>query len=63
MAQSAFADGQSAESARTLQLLSNTLWRQVIAAMVTADVPLCEKDEPLGGGHRIRLGMYCWSDD
>ena len=61
--QSVFADGLSAESARTLQLLSNTLWRQVMTTMVTAAVPLCEKDEPLGGSHRIRLGMYCWSED
>jgi hypothetical protein len=63
MEQSVFADGLSADAARELALLANTLWRQNLATMVKAAVPLCERDEPLGHTHRIRLGMYCWSVD
>ncbi len=63
MEQSVFADGLSATSARELELLANTLWRQNLATMVKAAVPLCEHDEPLGHSYRIRLGMYCWSVD
>ncbi len=59
--QSVFADGLSAESARALEQLANTLWQDVLAAMVQAAVPLCEKDEPAGGDHRVRLGMFCYS--
>ncbi|MCJ0765182.1 DUF6502 family protein [Variovorax terrae] len=59
--QSVFADGLSAESARALEQLANGLWRDVLKAMVEAAVPLCEKDEPRGGSHRIRLGMFCLS--
>ncbi|WP_394787546.1 DUF6502 family protein [Rhodoferax sp.] len=57
--QSVFADGLSAESARQLEQLANSLWRDVLAAMVKAAVPLCEQDEPAGGDQRIRLGMFC----
>ena len=59
--QSVFADGLSAESAKALELLANDLWREVLGAMVKAAVPLCEKDEPAGGDHRVRLGMFCYS--
>ena len=59
--QSVFADGLSAESARELEQLATSLWRDVLATMVKAAVPLCEKDEPAGGDHRIRLGMFCYS--
>lgn len=59
--QSVFADGLSAESARALEQLATTLWQEVLAAMVKAAVPLCEKDEPAGGDQRIRLGMFCYS--
>ena len=59
--QSVFADGLSAASARQLELLANTLWQEVLTRMVQAAVPLCEQDEPAGGDHRIRLGMFCYS--
>ncbi len=59
--QSVFADGLSADSARELELLATRLWRDVLAAMVEAAVPLCEKDEPAGGDQRIRLGMFCYA--
>ncbi len=61
--QSVFADGLSAASARELEQLANSLWREAMATMVKAAVPLCEQDEPLGGSHRLRLGMFCWSAD
>ncbi len=57
--QSVFADGLSAASAQQLEQLANSLWRDVLAAMVQAAVPLCEQDEPAGGNQRIRLGMFC----
>jgi hypothetical protein len=57
--QSVFADGLSLQSAQQLEQLANSLWRDVLAAMVKAAVPLCEKDEPAGGDQRIRLGMFC----
>ncbi len=59
--QSVFADGLSAESARALETLATELWQAVLTAMVKAAVPLCEKDEPAGGDHRVRLGMFCYS--
>jgi len=59
--QSVFADGLSAESARELEKLATQLWQEVLAAMVKAAVPLCEKDEGAGGDHRVRLGMFCYS--
>jgi hypothetical protein len=59
--QSVFADGLSAESARALEQLATSLWQDVLAAMVKAAVPLCEKDEPAGGDQRIRLGMFCYA--
>jgi len=59
--QSVFADGLSAESARELEKLATQLWQEVLAAMVKAAVPLCEKDEGAGGDHRVRLGMFCFS--
>jgi hypothetical protein len=49
----------SAASARQLEQLANSLWRDVLATMVKAAVPLCEQDEPAGGDQRIRLGMFC----
>jgi len=63
MEQSVFADGLSEASAQALAQLANRLWRQVLSAMVKAAVPLCERDEPLGGRYRLRLGMFCWSAD
>lgn len=63
MEQSVFADGLSESSAQALAQLANRLWRHVLTAMVKAAVPLCEHDEPLGGSHRLRLGMFCWSAD
>lgn len=57
--QSVFADGLSAASAQQLEQLANSLWRDVLAAMVQAAVPLCAQDEPAGGDQRIRLGMFC----
>ena len=51
----------SADSARELEQLATRLWRDVLAAMVEAAVPLCEKDEPAGGDQRIRLGMFCYA--
>ena len=57
--QSVFADGLTPESAQQLEQLANALWRDVLAAMVKAAVPLCEQDEPAGGNQRIRLGMFC----
>lgn len=63
MEQSVFADGLSESSARALGQLANRLWKQAMSAMVKAAVPLCEKDEPLGGTYRVRLGMFCWSAD
>lgn len=59
--QSVFADGLSADSARELEMLATRLWQEVLASMVKAAVPLCEKDEPAGGDHRVRLGMFCYS--
>ena len=59
--QSVFADGLSSVSALQLEQLSNTLWRQVLASVVEAAVPLCEQDEPKGGDQRIRVGMFCYS--
>jgi hypothetical protein len=59
--QSVFADGLSAASVHQLEQLANSLWRDVLAAMVQAAVPLCEQDEPAGGNQRIRLGMFCLS--
>ena len=59
--QSVFADGLSEQSAQQLQQLANRLWRDALGAMVKAAVPLCEKDEPAGGNHRIRLGMFCYA--
>jgi len=59
--QSVFADGLSAESVRELERLATHLWREVLATMVEAAVPLCEKDEPAGGDQRLRLGMFCYS--
>lgn len=59
--QSVFADGLSPESVQQLEQLANALWRDVLAAMVQAAVPLCEQDEPAGGNQRIRLGMFCLS--
>lgn len=63
MEQSVFADGLSESSVQALAQLANDLWRQVLTAMVKAAVPLCERDEPLGGSYRLRLGMFCWSAD
>ena len=59
--QSVFADGLSEQSAQELQQLANQLWRDALGVMVKAAVPLCEKDEPAGGNHRIRLGMFCYA--
>ena len=59
--QSVFADGLSPASVQQLEQLANSLWRDVLAAMVQAAVPLCEQDEPAGGNQRIRLGMFCLS--
>ena len=59
--QSVFADGLSPASVQQLEQLANSLWRDVLAAMVQAAVPLCERDEPAGGNQRIRLGMFCLS--
>ena len=61
--QTVFADGLSRESARRLELLSNQLWHDAMTAMVSAAVPLCERDEPLGGDQRIRLGMFCYAEN
>ncbi|MCX7278553.1 MAG: DUF6502 family protein [Burkholderiales bacterium] len=57
--QSVFADGLSPQSVQQLEQLANSLWRDVMAAMVKAAIPLCEQDEPAGGNQRIRLGMFC----
>ncbi len=57
--QSVFADGLTPASAQQLEQLANSLWRDVLASMVQAAVPLCEQDEPAGGDQRIRLGMFC----
>ncbi len=59
--QSVFADGLSPASVQQLEQLANALWRDVLAAMVQAAVPLCAQDEPAGGNQRIRLGMFCLS--
>lgn len=61
--QSVFADGLTETSARELEQLANRLWREVLKTTVEAAQPLCEQDEPLGGTHRIRLGMYCYATD
>jgi hypothetical protein len=60
--QSVFADGLSAASARELAQLANQLWKDVMACVVKAAVPLCEKDESQGGDQRLRLGMFCYSE-
>lgn len=60
--QSMFADGLHPESIAKLEQLANSQWREVLTAMVQAAVPLCEQDEPQGGNHRIRLGMFCYSE-
>jgi hypothetical protein len=60
--QSVFADGLSADSARALEQLANQLWQDVMSSVVKAAVPLCEHDEPNGGDHRLRLGMFCYSE-
>jgi hypothetical protein len=57
--QSVFADGLTPASAQQLEQLANSLWRDVLASMVKAAVPLCEQDESAGGDQRIRLGMFC----
>ena len=59
--QAVFADGLSAESVSTLEQLANRLWNDVMTRMVQAAIPLCEHDEPLGGAHRLRLGMFCFA--
>jgi hypothetical protein len=61
--QSVFADGLSEASAQELERLANRLWADVLHSMVGAAQPLCDKDEPLGATHRIRLGMYCYVAD
>jgi hypothetical protein len=61
--QSVFADGLTEASVRELEQLANQLWRNALKTMVDAAQPLCDKDEPLGGTHRIRLGMYCFASD
>lgn len=59
--QAVFADGLSAESVSKLEQLANQLWNDVMTRMVQAAIPLCEHDEPLGGAHRLRLGMFCFA--
>jgi hypothetical protein len=59
--QAVFADGLSLESVRQLEQLANQLWQESLTRMVEAAVPLCEHDEPRGGGHRLRLGMFCYT--
>ena len=60
--QSVFADGLSEQSARQLELLATELWHEAMKKMINAAVPLCEQDEPRGGDHRLRLGMFCFAE-
>lgn len=60
--QAVFADGLSRASALVLEKLATDLWHDVMTRMVQTAVPLCDHDEPLGGDHRLRLGMYCYSE-
>jgi hypothetical protein len=61
--QSVFADGLSAASVTQLEQLASRLWSHVLDTMVAAAEPLCATDEPQGGTHRIRLGMFCYAAD
>jgi hypothetical protein len=58
--QSVFADGLTEGSVRELEQLANRLWQHTLKTVVDAAQPLCEQDEPFGGTHRIRLGLYCY---
>ena len=60
--QAVFADGLTQASAYQLEKLSTELWNDVMTRQVQAAVPLCEADEALGGDHRLRLGMFCYSE-
>lgn len=59
--QGVFADALTEASVRELEQLANQLWHQVLATTVKEAQRLSERDEPLGGQHRVRLGMFCFS--
>ena len=60
--QSVFADGLSRESVDALERLSTKLWMDAMARVVRMATPLCERDEPLGGNQRFRMGMFTYRD-
>ena len=60
--QSVFADGLTPDSVVQLQSLTNDLWRTVLSQTVKAATPLCEADAQHGGRHRMRVGMYFYSE-
>jgi hypothetical protein len=60
--QSVFADGLSQQSVAQLHQLANRLWAEVLEAVVSAAVPLCEQDAHLTEGtQRFRLGLFSYS--
>ena len=59
--QSVFADGLSAESVQELNLMANTLWAQVLQAVMARAVPLCERDLNHPDPQRFRLGLFTFA--
>ena len=59
--QSVFADGLSPASVQQLNLLANTLWKQVMQQVVEAATPLCEQDANHPEPHRFRLGLFSYT--
>ena len=50
------------ESVDALERLSTKLWMDAMARVVRMATPLCERDEPLGGNQRFRMGMFTYRD-
>ncbi|MDI9336033.1 MAG: DUF6502 family protein [Gammaproteobacteria bacterium] len=60
--QSFFADGLHPESIRVMAELANSLWQMVSEKSYDKASALVDRDEASGGQHRMRLGMYFYSE-
>ena len=60
--QSVFADGLSAESARELSQLARELWADAFQRMVTEAQARYEADHEQAPTHRMRFGVYYYSE-
>ena len=59
--QSLEADGLHAPSVEHLHVLARQWWQKAVRSIGSEAIAHCERDEPIGGDHRLRLGVYFYS--